>query len=568
MIDRATALDTLQEEALDVLVIGGGVTGAGVALDAASRGYSVGLVERDDFACGTSSRSSKMVHGGLRYLQNFDVALVREALVERRLMVQLAPHLVWPVPFMVPAFGDKRIDRKIGLALNMYSVMQRGRSSSRADRLVRARLSGRSLRQYHRVSEESEWSPERHRVISGEEVLELAPALESRNPHSAYMFYDCQTDDVRLVLTILGEAERYGAVMANRVSVTGLIERDGKTVGAAVTDVMTGSSFEISAKHVVNATGVWAGNLRPETAREQDVPSIRPSRGTHITLNAADLPLVGALVVPAGGDRTIFALPWLGRTLIGTTDSDYEGSLDHVRPGEADVEYLLDAVNNYFELSLTSGDITGAYAGVRPLISSGDSSKSVDISRRAELYEVEGGMITITGGKLTTWRAMAAMVVDRLVARDRREAPCRTEEVPLGLPVEPEDLPVVQGVDTTTRDHLARRYGSAAVEVLLAARADRSLADPIVDGMPDPLAEVVIAARREQAQSIGDVLLRRTRLGLLAARDLTWAGDMPPDSVSRVAQILATELNWDAPRVAAEITAWREIAKVEGLVTT
>ena len=356
MIDRADALAALAEDEFDVVVVGGGITGAGVALDAATRGYSVALVERADYAAGTSSRSSKLVHGGLRYLQNFDLGLVREALLERQLMVALAPHLVHPLPLVVAAFDGASPSRKIGVGLNLYDVMsveRRGRSRGRGRR-GRARL-GRSS-----TSDFAEWSPERHRVISGEEVLELIPALAAREPTSGYLFYDCQTDDVRLVLTVLGEAERFGAVCANGCNVTELVrDSGGRAAGVRVRDD-GGEEFVVRASNVVNATGVWADRLRPgELHDDADVPRIRPSRGTHITLRHEDLPLVGGgAIVPAGGGRSIFALPWLGRTLLGTTDNDYEGDLDgshHVPPSEEDVAYLLDATNEYFGTALVRG---------------------------------------------------------------------------------------------------------------------------------------------------------------------------------------------------------------------
>src|SRR5919202_919789 len=285
MLARDDALRALASEPFDVLVIGGGITGAGVALDAATRGYSVALVEKADYAAGTSSRSSKLVHGGLRYLQNFDLGLVREALLERQINAALAPHLVRPLPMVVPAFDGARPDRLMGIGLNMYDVMA-------VDRLRR-----------RRDTDDDSRSPERHRIIPGEEI-------------------------------------------------------------------------EVRAAHVVNATGVWADRLRPEELHDEaEVPVIRPSRGTHIVLARETLPLISGAIVPAGGGRTIFALPWLGGTLIGTTDRDYEGPLEHVPPDEEDVDYLLDASNAFFDTALGQEDLTGAYAGVRPLISSGDPHK-------------------------------------------------------------------------------------------------------------------------------------------------------------------------------------------------
>ncbi|MEA2348029.1 MAG: glycerol-3-phosphate dehydrogenase [Thermoleophilaceae bacterium] len=551
MIARGQALAALESEQFDVVVVGGGVTGAGVALDASSRGYSVALVERNDFASGTSSRSSKLIHGGLRYLQNFDLGLVREALLERALMVSLAPHLVHPLPLLVPTFEGTRKDRKIGVGLNMYDVM----ASERFRRGRRARDD----------AGQEEWSPDRHRTIDGDEAVAMIPALAARKPVDAYLFYDCQTDDARLVLTILGEAERFGTVLANRCEVLSLLEENGKGTGVRVRDSAGGGEFDVRASTVVNATGVWADRLRPgELQEEEDIPRIAPSRGTHVLLSREllDIGSAGA-IVPAPGGRAIFVLPWLGRTLIGTTDRDYEGDLIHVAPDDEDIEYLLAATNDFFGSSVGVGDLTGAYAGVRPLISTGDPKKSVDISRKAELYETSSGMITITGGKLTTWRRMAKLAVDRIVDRDGRESPCRTDEIQLGLPVDVDELPDVPGVDQESREMLSHRYGHAAHGVLDVASTDPALARRITPELPDLLAEVPFSARNEQALSVGDVMLRRTRLGLLDARALAPEGS---EGARAVAQALGAELGWDAARVESELADWHQVALAEGLL--
>jgi glycerol-3-phosphate dehydrogenase len=542
VIPRADALASLERDSFDLIVVGGGITGAGVALDAASRGYSVALLERNDFAAGTSSRSSKLIHGGLRYLQNFDLGLVREALLERSLLVKLAPHLVRPLPMLVPSFEGKRPDRLVGVGLNMYDVMawRRGREDG------------------------EEWSPARHRIVEGAEAVQLAPALESREPTAAYLFYDCQTDDVRMVLSVLGEAERFGTVIANRCEAAGLVERDDRAVGVLARDIETGAEFEISGTNVINATGVWADQLRPdELYRHEEMPRIRPSRGTHVTMSREQLPVEVGVIVPAGSGRTIFVLPWLGRTLVGTTDNDYEGPLDHVPASADDIGYLLDAVNAYFGTDIQADDLTGAYAGVRPLISTGDPKKSVDISRRAELYETSSGLVTITGGKFTTWRRMAKSAVDRIVEREGREAPCRTHEIPIGQPEDASALPEVPGVDEDSRAHLAARYGHAARDVLRLAVAAPQLAGRITPDLPDLVAECAFAAGHEQARSVADVLLRRTRVGLLDARALA-----APDSegARRAARAVAGELGWDEQRIDAELRAWADVARREGLV--
>jgi glycerol-3-phosphate dehydrogenase len=546
VIARADAVAALRSERFDLVVVGGGITGAGVALDAATRGYSVALVEKADYASGTSSRSSKLVHGGLRYLQNFDLGLVREALLERQLMVRLAPHLVRPLPFVVAAFDGARPDRMVGVGLNLYDAMARG----------------------GRGRQDGDWAPDRHRVIGGDEVVELLPALAGRAPTSGYLFYDCQTDDSRLVLTVLAEAERFGAVCANRVEVTDLLDEGGRTSGVRVRDALSGERFAVRAANVVNATGVWADRLRPDELHDEaEVPRIRPSRGTHVVLARETLPLDAGAIVPAGGGRAIFALPWLGSTLVGTTDNEHDAEdLDHVLPDDDDIAYLLGAVNAYFGSAIGREHIAGTYAGVRPLISTGDPKKSVDISRKAELYETSSGMITITGGKLTTWRRMAKMTVDRLVEREARTAPCRTQDVPLGQAVDAADLPRVEGVPDDAYERLAGRYGHAAHEVLAVAGERGELAQPIVaGGPPDLLAEATYAARREQAVSVGDALLRRTRIALQAARDVA---DPEGATARRVAAAMAPVLGWDESEAEVQARAFLDEARAEGIVTS
>jgi glycerol-3-phosphate dehydrogenase len=563
MLSRQDALTALKAEEWDVVVIGGGVTGAGVALDAASRGYSVAIVERADWASGTSSRSSKMVHGGLRYLQNFDLGLVREALLERQLMVEMAPHLVYPTPFLVPSLGEGKKNRLIGIGLNMYDVMATTRVGTRRERRRETALRGEGS---DVMPDPERWAPDRHRTIPGAEAAELIPALAALDPREAYLFYDCQTDDVRLVLTILGEAERFGAVPLNGVEVTELVEKDGLATGVSCRESQTGEEFEIAAQNVINATGVWADRIRPDEIHDEaEVPKIAPSRGTHVTVSQEKLEIgTAACIVPAGEDRTIFALPWYGRTLIGTTDRDYEGNLDHIEPSGDDIDYLLNAANSFFSINLSRSDITGSYAGVRPLISTGDPRKSVDISRKAELYETSSGMLTITGGKLTTWRRMAKHVVDRMVEREGRQAPCRTADLPLGMPASNDDLAALGDFGVADYDGVVEllrfRYGQFSSKLLRMASEKDGLAEPVVEGMPDLMVEVLVAARYEQARSVADVLLRRTRLGILAAPQLRTA-----DSVRSIADVLGDELGWSEKEVASSAEAWLVEAEAEGV---
>jgi glycerol-3-phosphate dehydrogenase len=361
------------------------------------------------------------------------------------------------------------------------------------------------------------------------------------------------------VLTVLSEAARFGAVAANRLEAFALTDS-----GVLVRDRLGGGEFEVRAANVVNATGVWADRLRPDELRDEaEVPMIRPSRGTHLVIPSERLPVRAGAIAPAADGRTIFVLPWLGQTLVGTTDNDYDGDIERVQPAGEDVAYLLDALNGFFATDLSPGDLAGAYAGVRPLISTGDPKKSVDISRKAELYETSSGLITITGGKLTTWRRMAKLTVDRIVEREGRDAPCRTHEIPLGMAVDAAGLPRVEGLPDDAYEQLAGRYGYAARDVLLLAGERGELAQPVLPGHPDLLAEAVFAARREQAETVGDVLLRRTRLGLTGARALCAPGERAPE---RVAAALGDELGWDAGRQASEAAAFRAEAAAEGIV--
>ena len=367
MLSRAAAIEAIAGQRFEVVVIGGGITGAGVALDAASRGYSVALLERGDYADGTSSRSSKMVHGGLRYLQNFDLGLVREALLERQLMVQLAPHLVYPTP--VPRPRPRRGAPRPRPRHRPQHVRRDGDDAGRPqpprDALVQG--GGRGLLLVARPPPH-----DRPRRGAGAGARRWPP----RDPKNAYLFYDCQTDDVRLVLTVLGEAERFGAAMLNGAEVTEvLLRRDGRATGVAFVEAESGERIEVGADNVVNATGVFADRIRPEeVVEEEDVPRISPSRGTHVLVDRGRpaRPASAACIVPAGEGRAIFALPWYGRTLIGTTDNDFDGDIDHPRPAGDDIAYLLDAVNEFFGVSLGERDLVGAYAGVRPLIATGD----------------------------------------------------------------------------------------------------------------------------------------------------------------------------------------------------
>ncbi|HEU5307489.1 MAG TPA: glycerol-3-phosphate dehydrogenase/oxidase, partial [Acidimicrobiia bacterium] len=384
-LDRAASLRRLADEQFDVLVVGGGITGAGVALDAATRGLRTALVERDDFASGTSSKSSKLVHGGLRYLQQREVRLVYEALYERQRALENAPHLVRILPFLVPLLTrggviDRRLARLLGTALWMYDLSGGVRIGKR----------------HHRVDVET--------------ALAHMPSLARDQVAGAYVYYDAQTDDARLTLTVARTAAVHGAAIANHTAVRGLLKDGDRVVGARVD--ADGAEVEVRARVVVNAAGVWSDDVR---ALDEGVhpASIRPAKGIHIALPWEKVRNDIAAIIPVPGDkRMLFVVPWGDTTYVGTTDTDYDGPLDDPACTPADVDYLLAALNAISEEKLTADDVVGTWAGLRPLLRTGRSTRTSDLSRRHTVRVAPSGVVTVTGGKLTTYRRMAADAVD------------------------------------------------------------------------------------------------------------------------------------------------------------
>ena len=481
-----------------------------MALDAASRGLRTALVERDDFGSGTSSRSSKLVHGGLRYLSQGDYRLVAQALAERQRLLRNAPHLVRPLPFLVPAYGSRTHLRAVGSALWLYDLTGGFRIGSL------------------------------HRRLSAGEALRHAPALRANGLVGAHLYLDAQADDARLTLAVLRTAVLdHRAVAANQVSATGLLRGDGGRVAGARVDAGDGRAFDVRARVVVGAAGVWADELRGDGAR-----SIRPAKGIHITLPARVAPADVALVLTAPADgRSVFVVPWpdADRIYVGTTDTDYDGPLDDPTVTAEDVDYLLAALNAGLSTRVTAGDVTGSWAGLRPLVAGGPpGSRSADLSRRHRVDRPVDGLVTIGGGKLTTYRAMAEDTVDEVQrALGARRTPCRTRRLALhGAPAGP-----VTG-------HLATRYGTDARVVAAMVDADPGLAGALVPTLPYLRAEAVYAARYEMARSVDDVLSRRTRAELL---DRAASREAAPD----VARLLAPELGWSDEEAAAEAARYR-----------
>jgi glycerol-3-phosphate dehydrogenase len=521
--DRQQALARLADEEFDVLVIGGGITGAGVALDAAARGLRTALVERDDFASGTSSKSSKLVHGGLRYLQQKEYFLVYENLRERQRLLQNAPHLVKVLPFLIPIFGrggvvNKTVAKAYRTALWLYDVTGGLRIGKR------------------------------HKRLTIDEAIEHMPTLNRDALAAAFLYYDAQADDARLTLTIIRTAVLdHDAVALNYAPVVALSkDNDGKATGARLAD-----GTEIRARIVVNATGVWADQVR--TLDEgTDPDTIRPAKGIHISVPWSKVRNDIAAVVPVPKDRrSIFVVPWGDRVYLGTTDTDYDGPIDDPQCTQDDVDYVINALNLFVTEPVSTADVLGTWAGLRPLIKRAGSERTADLSRRHSVTTSDSGVITVTGGKLTTYRQMAEDTVDVVVKHlGRRGVPKHslTKHLKLrGAAALDGDL----GLDTEVAEHLRSRFGSEARVIAAMLEADPELARPLVPSLPYLRAEAVYAARYEMVHTLDDVLSRRTR-ALLLARDATAA------AAGDVANLLASELRWTPAETERNVASFRD----------
>lgn len=534
--DRAASLQRLAGEQFDVLVIGGGITGAGVALDAASRGLRTALVERGDFASGTSSKSSKMVHGGLRYLQQRDVRLVYEALHERQRLLDNAPHLVAPLPFLIPIFGrdglaQKSVARAYSSALWMYDATGGIRIGRRHKRIDRA------------------------------EALAHLPTLRADRLAAGFLYYDARADDARLTLAVVRTAAlRFDAVVANYAPVVGLLrDGSGSVHGAQVrADPRVGAAaeLEVHARTVVNATGVWSDEVRALAGDGRR--TIRPAKGIHITVPRTKLPADIAAVIPVPRDRrSIFVVPWADGddVYLGTTDTDWDGSLDDPACLPEDVDYVIEAANGVVTDPLSRDDVTGVWAGLRPLLAPVEghhvSARTADLSRRHTVAVGDDGMVTVTGGKLTTYRKMAEDTVDRVVGLLGTHAPpgasrCRTRHLALHGAPAPGPATGTAGRDEQlppdVRASLVARHGSETAAVLDLASGRPELLDPLVPGLPHLAVEALWAARHEMAMTVDDVLSRRTRARLRHA-------EASAAAARTVAALLAGE--WDRTPTAA-----------------
>jgi glycerol-3-phosphate dehydrogenase len=524
---RRERVAALGSRIFDVTVIGGGITGAAVARDAASRGLTVALLEREDWASGTSWRSTKLVHGGLRYLETGQVGLVFESLAERAMLMRTAPHLVLPADFLLPAFsGRGRPPWQLAAGLTAYDLLSLGRATSLHQRLSRADL------------------VRRERLLESPELL------------SGALYADGRTDDARLTLENVIDAASLGAVAVTGIEVEALARAGASINGVSARDRESGQPFQIKARAVVNAAGPWGDRVR----RMEDAAApelLRLSRGAHLTVPASRLPLSEIVAFPLADGRLLFGVPHGAVTMLGTTDTEFAGSPDEVCADAGDVTYLLSAARQTFpSAALSERDVIATFAGLRPLVR--QPGRSLEATSREEAITVsEGGLVTVTGGKLTTHRRMAEKAIDRvarLLARQGVAVPsCATRGRPFPGAVKrmsalDSDVSV-SGLSAEALIHLLRRYGCRVHELVALAIEDRALCRPLVAGLPDLEAEIVFAARHEDARSLSDALIRRTHLFWQAPRQGL-------ECAERAAARMASELGWGAAATGRQLDAY------------
>ena len=533
---RAMALAAMAERELDVLVVGAGVVGSGTALDAATRGLATGLVEARDWAAGTSSRSSKLIHGGLRYLEMLDFALVREALTERGLLLErIAPHLVKPVPFLYPLRhkGWERLYAGSGVAL--YDAMSVSSGHGRGLPLHRHLTRGRALR--------------------------IAPALRKDALVGALQYYDAQVDDARYVATLVRTAAAYGAQVANGARVVGFLREGERVVGARVEDTEAGGEYEVRAKQVVNATGVWTDDTQALIG-ERGQFHVRASKGIHLVVPKDRIHSSSGLILRTE-KSVLFVIPWGRHWIIGTTDTDWDLDKTHPAASGADIDYLLEHVNSVLNTPLTRDDVQGVYAGLRPLLA-GESDATSKLSREHTVAHPVPGLVVVAGGKYTTYRVMARDAVDEAVhGLDQRVADCVTEDISL-LGAEGyraqwnarARIAAGTGLHVVRVEHLLNRYGSLTDEILDLIETDPSLGEPLPAADDYLRAEIVYAASHEGARHLDDVMTRRTRIsietfdrGIRSARDC--------------ALLMAPVLGWDRGRIDREVEHYEKRVQAE-----
>lgn len=543
MPTRRSMWDRLGEGTVDVLVIGGGITGAGIARDAALRGLSVALVEMRDLAFGTSSRSTKLVHGGLRYLEQGDVPLVFESVTERQVLSEMAPHLVRPLGFVFPVLeGAKRSLAIVDMGIWIYDALSLFRS------------------------------PKLHRKLPQDELSKELPALRVDGIEGAILYYDCATDDARLTLTVALDAAAHGATVATWSKATGLLrDEGGAVVGARVRCERTGAEKDVRAKAVVNASGAWTDRTLTMAGRH-GAAMLRPTKGVHIVIDSFKLPLERAILLQHPVDaRVMFAIPWGDRTYVGTTDTDADADPSELRATGPDVDYILAVCAHYFpKHPLTRDDVIATWAGLRPLLappSEGEHLSESQVSREHHLFVDRDGLITIAGGKLTTFRIMAMQTVDAVERRihAKRTRKLRKEkltraQLPGACDIadavvrahEVERAQVASGglLGKETIDFLIDVYGTLAAQVAGLVGRDPSLAEPLAPGRPEILAQVVYAAESELACTVEDVLARRTQVFFRAH-------DQGASVARKVAAKLGEIFGYDAAEQERQVAAYQ-----------
>ncbi len=511
--DRMRQALLARDDVFDIVVIGGGATGMGIAVDAAARGYAVVLLEQADFGQGTSSRSTKLIHGGVRYLQQGNVSLVMEALRERGILRRNAPHLVHDQAFVVPNYAWWEAPF-YGIGMKVYDV-----------------LAGR-------------YGFGKSRMLSEEAVTRHIPTIEQDGLRGGVLYHDGQFDDSRLLMHLALTAADQGAIVLNRMAVTGLVEEQGFVVGVEALDAETDTEHTIRARCVINATGPFADAVR----RLEDMnaaPLIHPSQGVHIVLDRSFLPGDAAIMVPRTEDkRVLFAIPWHDRVLIGTTDTSIDDAVLEPTARPDEIEFLLRTAAQYLERDPSPADVLSVFVGIRPLVRAAEGTETAELSRDHTLHISRGGLMTIVGGKWTTYRRMAKDAVDQAATvGDLEPRPCPTEDLRIHGYLE----------DTRALGHLAV-YGSDAEAVLDLARADPSLAAPLHPRLPYLACEVVWGARKEMARHVEDILARRTRALLLDARAAA-------ETAGAVARLMARELGREAAWVERETRAFQALAR-------
>ena len=533
---RTDNLAAMASDPVDLLIIGAGINGAGIARDAAMRGIRTALLDKGDFGSGTSSRSSRLVHGGFRYLEMGHLRLVFESCRERRTLLRIAPHLVWPRSFIFPVHTGSRIPRwKLAAGLTLYDLLALFRN-------VR-----------------------RHRMLGKKQILRAEPHLRSQDLLGGGRYYDAQCDDARLTLANVRSAHANGALVANYVTVHGFEPADGHIHHVRATDRITNSSYTITARLVVNATGPWSDELR---AKEDAIitPVLRKTKGVHVAVLRSRLGNNEALALTSPIDgRVMFVVPWGDLTYVGTTDTEDLIDPDQARATADDVVYLLRSANAFFpEARLQPDDVVSTWAGIRPMVAAPEAKDPSAVPREHRILDSDSGMISVVGGKLTTYRAMAAQVVD-IVARRLRKLDGRSIPKRAATDVEPlpggniQDLGVLvqhvvrEGLSPRTGEHLVRAYGSESAAILNLALANPKLAEPVVPGHPAIRAELIHAMRREMAITLSDLLIRRTHIFFEVV------GHAVPEA-SVIVDLAGEELGWDAGRKASELSAYlREI---------